>query len=366
MPAKTSVNKIVVRGTNWIGDAIMSVPALRELSRLFPDAEIVLHVKPLVEGLFEDSDFIDRVLRVKKMSSRIRRTIDQADQLGEEDFDLAVLFPNSFESAVTTKLAKIPHRIGYNKDLRGLLLTEPIAVPEWKDKRHEVFYYLNLIAEIERRFLGTSTVVQNTPDATLDISDQRREGALTMLRSVGIDTGKKVVAIGAGSTNSRAKRWRLENFAALIDKLYSELNVQTVLMGSPSETEIAAELVSLTISTPFDLTGKTNTAEAAAVLSVADLLVSNDMGLAHVAPAVRTKTAVIFGPTNPVTTQPFSENAIVIREPVECSPCMLRDCPIDHRCMTRITVDSVFAVCRDMLFPAEDEDRKQQNAGGVH
>jgi heptosyltransferase-2 len=101
-------------------------------------------------------------------------------------------------------------------------------------------------------------------------------------------------------------------------------------------------VISLAKNKPFDLTGKTDVGQAAAVLSEVDLLISNDMGLAHIAPSVGTKTIVIFGPTNPETTRPFSDNSIVIREPVECSPCMLRDCPIDHRCMTRISPQRVF------------------------
>ncbi|NOT47395.1 MAG: hypothetical protein HOP17_06560, partial [Acidobacteria bacterium] len=187
MPAKPQIKRIVVRGTNWIGDAVMSIPALRELSRIFPDAEIVLHTKTSVEGLFDDADFIDRVMPFAKSKSKIKHTFDQADQLGDGDFDLAVLFPNSFESAITTKLAKIPHRIGYNKDLRGLLLTDPVAVPEWKDKRHEVFYYLNLVAEAERRYLGTSSVLCSLPDASLPVSEKRRTDARKMLETEGVD-----------------------------------------------------------------------------------------------------------------------------------------------------------------------------------
>lgn len=357
MSAKPSINRIVVRGTNWIGDAVMSVPALRELSRIFPDAEIVLHTRPLVEDLFEDADFIDRVLRYEKMPSRIRQTMKQTDVLSNEEFDLAVLLPNSFESALTTKLAKIPRRIGYNKDLRGLLLTDPIAVPEWKDKRHEVYYYLNLVAEAERRYLGTSTVPNCVPDGSLIVSDKRRNAAKEFLKNEGIDLSKKIVAIGAGSTNSRAKRWGAENFARLSDRIQVELDARVVLVGAESEKEVASEVIESSTRKAVDLTGKTGVSEAAALLAVADLLVSNDMGLAHVAPAVGTRTAVIFGPTNPVTTRPFSPNAVVLRQEVECSPCMLRDCPIDHRCMTRVSVDRVFETACKMLYPAIEDGK---------
>jgi heptosyltransferase-2 len=356
MTASDQINRIVVRGTNWIGDAAMSVPALRELSRIFPKAEIVLHTKQAVEGLFEDADFIDRILPFEQRRSKIKQTVAQADTLGEEDFDLAILFPNSFESALATKLARIPRRIGYNKDLRGLLLTDPIAVPAWKDKQHEVFYYLNLIAEVERRYLGQATVGSGIPDATINVSEERREAAREMLRNSGADLSRPIVAIGAGSTNSMAKRWGAAKFAELNDRLKNESGAETVLMGAPSESDVAEEVIAWSEAKPIDLTGKTDVAQAAAVLSVVDLLVSNDMGLAHIAPAVGTRTAVIFGPTNPVTTRPFSDNAVVIRNDVECSPCMLRECPIDHRCMTGITVEHVSAVCRDMLSSPEKDD----------
>ena len=355
MAANGTINKIVVRGTNWIGDAVMSVPALRELSRIFPDAEITLHTRKNVEGLFDDADFIDRVIAIEKRPSRVKQAIDQAEMLGGEQFDLAILLPNSFESALTTRMARIPRRIGYNKDLRGLLLTDPIAVPEWKSRRHEVFYYLNLIAEVERRYLNRSTVTAAEPDISLMVSETRQRAAKELLQREGADTDRRIVAIGAGSTNSMAKRWPAARFAELGDRLRAELDAQIVLVGSPSEKDVGAEVTSLSGGKVIDLIGKTDISEAAAVLSVCDLLVSNDMGLAHAAPAVGTRAAVIFGPTNPLTTRPFSANAVVITSNVECSPCMLRECPIDHRCMTRIKVDHVFSVCRQLLSDEIDQ-----------
>ena len=342
--------KIVVRGTNWVGDAIMTIPALRELRRIFPEAEIVLHTRSWAEGIFRDAEFFDRIITIDKTSSRVKDVFNQAGILSEWKFDLAVLLPNSFESALTTKLARIPKRIGYNKDLRGLLLTDPLPVPEWKEKRHEVFYYLNIVAEIERRFLATETVLETFPISDLEISAERRYSARQILSGAGADLSKKTIALGVGSTNSRAKRWGAENYAKLNDRLQTELNANVVLVGSKDEIDISSEVGKLSNYAPIILTGQTDLAEATAILSEVDLLISNDMGLAHIAPATGTKTLVIFGPTNPETTRPFSGNATVIRQKVECSPCMLRDCPIDHRCMTRISVDEVFTVCEQTLI----------------
>jgi len=341
--------RIVVRGTNWIGDAIMTIPALRELRRIFPETSITLHSRSWAEGIFRDASFIDAILPFENDKRRYKNISIQSQILSERGFDLAILFPNSFESALTAMLASIPKRIGYNKDLRGLLLTDPIPVPEWKAYRHEVYYYLNLIAEVEKRFLGTETVLQQEPDSTLEISNQRKAVARKTLHDAGVDSSRRTIALGVGSTNSCAKRWDLENYAALNDRLQTELMTNVVLMGSLGEAGVSESVYDLSARKPVILTGRTDLAEAAAVLSEIDVLVSNDMGLAHIAPAVGTKTAVIFGPTNPATTQPFSANVTVIRKEVECSPCMLRECPIDHRCMTRISVADVFAICEQIL-----------------
>jgi heptosyltransferase-2 len=348
--------KILVRGTNWIGDAVMSVPALRELRRLFPDSHITLHTRSWADGLFRDADFIDELVTFDKHRWAIKDVYDNSQFLKDDGFELAILLPNSFEAAITSFLSRIPRRIGYNKDIRGLLLTDPVAVPEWKNRRHEVFYYLNLIGEVERRVLGRETVVNALPNTAINISDERKDTARSMLKAAGADLSKKIVALGVGSTNSRSKRWPADRYAQLADKLATELDVGVILVGSTDEADIAVKVASLSSKALIDLSGKTDLGEAVAVLGVVDLLVSNDMGLAHVAPAVGTDTITIFGPTNPETTRPFAQNAEIIRKAVKCSPCMLRDCPIDHRCMTQISVEMVFEAAKNKLFPPVFDD----------
>ncbi len=349
--------KILVRGTNWIGDAVMSIPALRELRRIFPDAQITLHTRAWADGLFCDASFIDDLVTFEKSRWKAKDIYDNSQFLRDDRFDLAILLPNSFESALTSFLTGVPRRIGYNKDLRGLLLTDPIAVPEWKNRRHEVYYYLGLIAEVEKRMLGRDTVASTFPDTSLEVSDERRSDARDKLKAHGIDPAKLTVAMGVGSTNSRAKRWPAERFARLIDLIQTDLDANVILIGSKAEKDIAETVVSLSKTKPTDLTGNTDLSEAVAILAVTDLLISNDMGLAHIAPAVGTKTITIFGPTNPDTTRPYSENAEIIRKAVDCSPCMLRDCPIDHRCMTWISVEEVFEKAREILN-AESQSRE--------
>lgn len=352
--------KILVRGTNWIGDAVMSIPALRELRRIFPDAKITLHTRSWADGLFQDADFIDELVTFDKHRWKIKDVYDNSQFLRDDGYDLAVLLPNSFESALTSFLARIPRRIGYNKDVRGLLLTDPIAVPEWKNRRHEVFYYLHLVAEAERRLLGRDTVSRDIPDTSLHISGQRRAEAATRLAAFGVDPAKRTVALAVGSTNSNAKRWPAKQYAALCDMLRAKMDVNVILVGSGAEADVSERVSRLCSSPPIDLTGKTDIAEAAAMLSQVDLLISNDTGLAHLAPAAGTRTIVIFGPTNPNTTRPFSPNAEVVQKEVECSPCMLRDCPIDHRCMTRVTINEVFETA-ERLLNEDAQDNEEAN-----
>jgi heptosyltransferase II len=341
--------KILVRGTNWIGDSVMSVPALRALRRAFPDSHIALHTRSSNEGLFRDADFIDRILPIDRAESSLTEVIDQARSLRGEKFDVAIIFPNSFASALTARFAGIPRRFGYSQEMRRLFLTDGITPPAWKNERHEVFYYLELVKAVEERFLGSKIESLKEPNTDLSVSPVRKEEARDFLARRGIDFSRPVIAIGAGSTNSEAKRWPAERFSKLIQMLRADLGANIILLGSEGDMVVSAAISNAAEMKPLDLTGKTSVADVTAILSVANLLISNDMGLAHVAPAVGTPTIVIFGPTNPITTRPFSPLAEVIRHAVECSPCMLRQCPIDHRCMIRISAESVFDLARRII-----------------
>lgn len=329
--------KILVRGTNWIGDAVMTIPALRELRRIFPAARVTLHAREWASGIFEDAEFVDEILPIRSGET----VFEQAKKLRERHFDLGILFTNSFQTALVAKLGKIKRRFGYANEGRKILLTDAVKIPEWKAERHESFYYLNLIAEIEKEILKTKTVSLDNLQINLTVSEKRRSAARKILETNGVDLSKKIIALGVGSTNSRAKRWQAVSFAELNDRFQKELNANVVLIGAKDETDVSLEVFEQSKRKPVILTGRTSLSEAVAVLSETNLLVSNDMGLAHVAPAVGAKTLVIFGPTDPRTTQPTGSE-IIRREDVACSPCMLRDCPIDHRCMTRISAAEVF------------------------
>lgn len=331
-----------MRGVNWVGDAVMSVPALRELRRLFPRARLTLATRPWAEGIFAGADFIDDFLVTHNSSGKVSAVFREAREWRARRFDLAVLFPNSFAPALVAALARVPLRAGYATQGRAALLTHRVNVPDWRARRHEVFYYLNLVAELERKLYGTSTVESREPEAALRVTEARVREAQLMLGEHGARPGRPLVALCPGSTNSRAKRWPAERFAAVADMLVERTGAEIVLVGAAEELEISSEVAGHMRARPVVLTGRTDLAQTAAVLKASDLLVTNDTGPAHIAAAVGCPVVVIFGPTNPDTTRPFSERAEVVRRPPDCAPCMLRDCPIDHRCMTAITPEDVF------------------------
>jgi heptosyltransferase II len=332
-----SIDRIVVRGTNWVGDAVMTVPALRELRRLFPRAHITLATRSWAEGLFADVDFIDDI-QVHE-GAGLRSVLHQVRAWQKHQFDLAVLFPNSLEAALVAAISRVPVRTGYATEGRQRLLTHPLKLPEWRSSRHEIFYYLNIVEQLP---ISVRNSHSSQPDGSLVVSETRKTEARALLTSHGVNEDRKLVALCPGSINSRAKRWPAERYAVLADRLISEMEAEVLLIGSEEETEVSLEVSRAMRRQPTVLTGKTNLVQLVGVLSLVDLLVTNDTGPAHIASALNRPTLVIFGPTNPLTTRPYSESGEIMRVPPECAPCMLRDCPIDHRCMTAITPDDVF------------------------
>lgn len=336
------IRRVVVRGPNWLGDAVMAVPALRELRRRLPNAHITLSIRPAVAGLFSGVDFIDDLLLYNRRGRGIRAVTRQAREWRHRHFDLAVLFQNAFEAALIAFAAGATSRVGYATDGRRFLLTHPVAKPEWLGKRHEVFNYLNIVAEATRACGIADVPYDAAPSCILDVSDLGREQARELLARQGVPAGEAIVALCPGSTNSRAKRWPADRYAELGDRLQRESGVQVILIGGREDRPISDEVARGMSRPPLVLTGRTELSELMGVLAMSDLLITNDTGPAHVAAAVGCPVLVVFGPTNPVTTRPFSETAEVIRLPPLCAPCMLRDCPIDHRCMTAIDPGVVY------------------------
>ncbi len=326
---------------------MMTVPALRELRRILPKAQITLATRSWAKGLFADADFLDNLLI--QDGRGLRATFAQASDLRQGNFDLALVFPNSFGTALVPALARVPFRFGYATSGRGLLLTHSLPLPGWRSSKHEVFYYLNIVAELERSLNDEKPRESRQPDASLEMSEARKSQGSAILSSHGVRADAKLIALCPGSINSRAKRWPAERYAALADMLMDRLEAQVLLIGSPEELDVSLEVGRHMRHQATMLTGKTDLAQLVSVLGLVDLVVTNDTGPAHIASALGRPTLVIFGPTNPLTTRPFSPLAELVRHPPDCAPCMLRDCPIDHRCMTAISPDDVFERAAAML-----------------
>jgi len=316
-----------------------------------------LATRSSARGLFSDAEFIDDLLVHE--GSGLRSVVRQVREWRRGNFDLAILLPNSLETALVASLARVPLRIGYATDGRQRLLTHPLDLPDWRSSQHEVFYYLNIIARLEWLVNREQTFLNTQPDASLEVTEPRKVAALDFLHGQGITGRRPVIAICPGSINSRAKRWPAERYAALADRFIDEFDADVLLIGSAAEEGVSLEVSGRMHNKPVMLTGKTELSQLVAVLSLVDLLVTNDTGPAHIAAGLGRPTLVIFGPTNPLTTRPFSPVAEIVRSAPDCAPCMLRDCPIDHRCMIAIEPDHVFERARVMLARRKTADERQ-------
>ncbi|HYL99444.1 MAG TPA: lipopolysaccharide heptosyltransferase II [Blastocatellia bacterium] len=334
------IERLMIRAPNWVGDAVMAVPSIRYLRHAFPNARVTLVCRKVVAGLFESEDFVDEVF-VTDVGS-LRGLLRDGRRMRRLELDLAVLLPNSFESSLLARIAGARYVTGYSTDGRRLLLTQAVARQPDFNKKHQVEYYIHLVSEISKIWAPRHTPPATDMTPRLKASGSDRESARSLMHQGGIDPdASRLLAICPGATNSRAKRWLPERFAAIADK-FASLGFRTVLVGSPGDLEVANHVAALTKSDPLMLAGRTDLPSLKGVLSLANIVVSNDTGTAHMSAALGIPTAVVFGPTEHFSTKPASQLCEVVRHDVECSPCMLRDCPIDHRCMTAVTVDEVF------------------------
>ena len=337
----------------------MAVPALRELRRIFSDAHITLLARPWVAGLFDGEGLADDLIPVedsKGLLQSAKRFLGLTRELRRRRFDLAVLLQNAFGAALLARAGGVRKIAGYPTDSRRALLD--YAIPLQADSRtaHQVFYYLNIASVVEHQLIGESRVDFDRSHPELVVTPDAKKRARGLLEQAGPEfsgtTASRILAINPGATNSRAKRWLAERFAAAADRLAEQDGFRTIIVGAAGDTEAANETARLMRSPACVLAGKTTIAELKAVLACATLVLSNDTGTAHVSAALGVPTVVVFGPTEHIATRPYSDIATVVRHDVECSPCMLRDCPIDHRCMTRVEVDDVYRAAKDLLVAA--------------
>ena len=330
-----SIRKILIRSVNWIGDAVMTTPAISAIREHFPHAEIAILANALVSQLFSHHPGIDTIITFDRQGKHhgIAGRLRLAAELRKHAFDLAVILPNSFDSALVPWLAGIPARIGKGSDGRTLLLSGRYNAAKGSPPCHEVEYYLNLMHCFG--ITGSST----HPHLFITSAEESRASAL--LAESGIQSDDFVLGINPGASYGSAKRWYPDRFAQVARRLADEWSAKVVIFGGPGETGIATDIESRLEGTSVNVAGKTTVRELMALIKRCNFFITNDSGPMHIAAAFDVPLVAIFGSTDHTGTSPYNSKSVVVRNNVECAPCKLRECPTDHRCMTTVTEESV-------------------------
>ena len=333
--------RLVVLAPNWLGDAVMALPLVADLHRAWPDTSITIAARAGVVPLFAMVPGVTDTLRLAA-GGRMPLTTWKADArlLAAGGFDAALLLPNSFLSAWLVARAGIPERWGYARDLRGRLLTRAIRAP--RPEGHQAAYYQALAPALG--IAAGDRTAHLVPGA--DALDRAR----ALLRDRGIADGRRFVVFAPGAAYGRAKQWLPERFAELAE-LFARDGTAVLLVGTAADAAACRQIDRLAArrhgGAAIDLAGRTDLGTLAALLALSTGAVANDSGAMHLAAAVGAPLAAIFGPTSPGKTAPLVAHAgaptpVVVSTDVWCRPCMLRECPIDHRCMRRISARTVF------------------------
>jgi heptosyltransferase-2 len=324
-------DRILVRAPNWIGDVVLSLAAVRDVRRNFPQARLEVLARPWVAELYQAIGEVDAV----REAGRFRGDVES---LRGASFDTAILLTNSFGTALQVWLAGIPERWGYATELRSALLTRRARVPGSLSGESEVYYYRAMLA-------GVGLRVSAEPDTSLACRPEWAERAQTLL------PGGRWVGINPGAAFGSAKRWLPERYSALADRIMRKAGARVVLLGAAADRPVAEAIARGMSEAPTILCGRTGLGDLAGVLRRLALLVTNDSGPMHLASALGVPVAALFGPTDWRETAPRGPHRL-LREPVPCAPCKLRACPVDHRCMRLVAVDRVERECLEMLEAA--------------
>lgn len=335
------MNKLVILAPNWLGDAVMALPAIADLRRALPAASIAVAARPPIAPLFAMAPQVDEVVVVERRGWR-----ELGHDLAGRGFDTALLLPNSLHAALMASRAGIPERWGYRTEWRSALLTRAVHPPSGL---HQVEYYQQLTHALGFASGPIEPRVVVSPDA--------RRAAQVLLEQRGWVPGAPLAAIAPGAAYGGAKRWPSSSFASLAVDLASD-GVQVAVVGTDADRPAAAEVSAVFtrvcagrsgMPPLVDLVGRTDLPTLAGVFSACRALVSNDSGAMHLAAAVGTTVTAVFGPTDECATRPIGDAHRVIAGPAWCRPCLLRECPLDHRCMRGIDVAPVAAAARRTL-----------------
>ena len=339
--------KILIRATNWVGDAILALPALRAVRQRYSGADITIVARPYVADIYRDQEICNQLISydLKHLHAGFSGRERLASELRAQKFDVALLLQNAFDAAWLVWRAKIPERIGYARDGRSFLLTKAVPVPRVGEiPAHEKFYYLELL-----RRAGWLETVADESLISLRVPEEKRRCADEFLRKSGVRQGAMRIAIGAGASYGSAKCWPPSRFAEVANRWQSKVYADVILFGTSAEASVSAAISAEMRRPPIDLTGKTAIADLPALLSQCHLFIGNDSGAMHVAAAVGLPIVAVFGPTDPFGTAPVTPRCTVVQQKPYCSPCFLRRCPTDHRCMAAVTADTVEAAAAPWL-----------------
>jgi heptosyltransferase-2 len=322
-------DRILVRAPNWVGDVVLSLPALRDVRRAFPAARLEVLARPWVAGLYGAVSEVDAVVESRGVAA------DAAAVRGR--YEIGLLLPNSFASAFALWRARVPERWGYATDARGPLLTRACRVSARVRGRSQVYYYRSMLE-------GLGVLVSGPPDASLACPSAWSERGRALLGDPG-----PWIGVNPGAAFGTAKRWLPERFAAAAALVARRAGARVAIVGSAAERPLAENIAAQLGGSARVLCGETTLAELVGVLASLRLLLTNDSGPMHLAAALGTPLVAVFGSTDWSETAPVSERARVVREDASCAPCRLRECPIDHRCMTRVRVDRVAEAALELL-----------------
>ena len=330
-----------MRSPNWIGDCVMCLPAIRALRALYEENEIIIVTKHYLHDVFIHIPEIARIWTIPD-DLGIKGLFNVSRDLSHIDCDSGILFTNSFHSALLFKLARIPNLIGYNKDLRGFLLDSAQHFP--KNENHHIYFYLDLIEAF-----GGEKIQDHYPHS-LGIVEPELHEVRQRLKGFGIDVERPMLGISPSAAYGTAKQWEPSSFSRLIHHVCVNFpELQIVLLGSQKEREKISAISSEADGHSFNLAGKFSLRESIVAISLCDCFLGNDSGLLHIASAVDVPYVGIFGPTIPHKTAPLSNRSRVLYKKAGCAPCNHRDCPLDHRCMTRISVEEVYEAVASFL-----------------
>lgn len=336
------LRNIMVRSPNWIGDFVLSIPALKGLEGLFPQAELTVVAHRRVKGIAQMVQGIDRVVMFDGdgADKGLKNLIRFSRGISEEPIDLSVIFPLSFSSALMGYLSGARRRLGYRTEMRSLLLTDKVRLPpEYRD-RHLSWTFTNLVAKFG---------MKDEPGAPKLNVPQVCEKADRIMETLGYSENSKIVGMAPYATYGPAKRWPMENYSTLAENLLRRYDCRIALFGSSNDSSLNPGDTSFPDGV-IDLCGKLTLTEAAYFLKRCVCLVSNDTGIAHVAAAVGTPVVSIFGSTSPEWTSPIGNQNLVVYEKVDCSPCFDKVCRFGHyRCLQNVGADVVLDAVEEVL-----------------